>query len=319
MRIDFLGLHAFLAIAQRGSFQQAAAQLNLSQTALSHRIRKLEEDLGVRLLSRTTRAVSLTPAGLDLLPKVRDMVDGLEGSLQELRQAGRVKQRRVDIGCLPTIAAGQLPLALRALRDAHPEVHVRVYDNSAHEIADLLNAGRIEFGLTLVNAHRWDFDVELLAREPFVLVCREDHPLAARQSASWAALQDAPLVRISPHTGNRMMIDDALGGRREALNWAYEAQHVATAVAMVRAGVAMTVVPQFAMDSIGLRGLRALALKNPGVVRQIGIVTKRSAPLSPLGEELRRFVIRAFARSVDVARVKIPQTEIAEPDASIAI
>ena len=57
-------LHAFVAIAERGSFQHAAAHLNLSQTALSHRIRKLEEDLGVKLLSRTTREVSLTQAGL---------------------------------------------------------------------------------------------------------------------------------------------------------------------------------------------------------------------------------------------------------------
>src|SRR5215217_7605187 len=72
MRIDFLGLHAFVAIAERGSFQHAAAHLNLSQTALSHRVRKLEEDLGVKLLSRTTREVSLTRAGLNLLPKVKD-------------------------------------------------------------------------------------------------------------------------------------------------------------------------------------------------------------------------------------------------------
>src|SRR3712207_1387637 len=99
MRIDFLGLHAFVAIAERGSFQGAAAHLNLSQTALSHRIRKLEDDLGVRLLSRTTREVSLTPAGVELLPKVKSMIDDLSGSLQELRQHGRMRQESLAIGC----------------------------------------------------------------------------------------------------------------------------------------------------------------------------------------------------------------------------
>src|SRR5215813_609530 len=88
MRIDFLGLQAFLSIAQRGSFQRAAAHLNLSQAALSHRMRKFETDLGVRLLTRTTRQVTLSPAGLELLPKARRMLEEMEESLEALRQDG---------------------------------------------------------------------------------------------------------------------------------------------------------------------------------------------------------------------------------------
>src|SRR5215210_7838365 len=173
MRIDFLGLHAFLAIAERGSFQLAAAHLNLSQTALSHRMRKLEYDLGVRLLSRTTREVSLTPAGLELLPKVRSTIESLSNSLDVLRHHGRVRQEKLSIGCLPTIAAGHLPAALQRLRSEHPNVVLRIHDNSATEIAELVDAGTIEFGVTLVASHRWDFNIETLMKEPFVLVCRE--------------------------------------------------------------------------------------------------------------------------------------------------
>ncbi|MHB2169841.1 LysR family transcriptional regulator [Alsobacter sp. R-9] len=296
MRIDFLGLHAFVAIAERGSFQQAAAHLNLSQTALSHRMRKLEEDLGVRLLSRTTREVSLTPAGLDLLPKVKAMIEDLTVSLQELRQQGRVRQERLAIGCLPTIAAGRLPAALVRLRAAHPTVEIRVFDNSATEIAEAVASGTAEFGITLVASLRWDFETELLAREPFVLVCQSSHPLAGASGASWSDLEDIPLIRISPHTGNRMLIDDALGRRRESVSWRYEVQHVATAVAMVRAGLGMTVVPRLALETNTMEGLAVLPLRNPSITRQIGIVSRRSAPLSPLGEELRRYVIEEFSR-----------------------
>jgi DNA-binding transcriptional LysR family regulator len=295
MRIDFLGLHAFVAIAERGSFQLAAAHLNLSQTALSHRMRKLEDDLGVRLLSRTTREVSLTPAGLELLPKVKTMIEGLSTSLDELRQHGRVRQERLAIGCLPTIAAGHLPAALRRFRNTHPDVVVRVHDNSANEIAELVHAGTIEFGITLVAAHRWDFDIETLFRESFVLVCRDDHPLAGSPAANWSDLQGVPLIRISPHTGNRMIIDDALGSRREALNWRYEVQHVNTAVALVKAGLGMTVVPRLAMGLVATEGLHVMQLRNPGVSRQIGIVSKRSAPLSLLADELRKLIVQEFA------------------------
>jgi DNA-binding transcriptional LysR family regulator len=303
MRIDFLGLHAFVAIAERGSFQLAAAHLNLSQTALSHRMRKLEDDLGVRLLSRTTREVSLTPAGLELLPKVKGMIEDLSSSLADLRQHGRVRQERLAIGCLPTIAAGHLPAILKSFRHAHPDVVLRVYDNSATEIADLVQAGTVEFGITLVASHRWDFTIETLAREPFVLVCREDHALARAQAASWSDLHGVPLIRISPYTGNRMLIDDALGSRREALTWRYEVQHVNTALALVKAGLGMTVVPRLGMDSADTEGLRTMPLRNPGVSRQLGIVSKRSAPLSPLADELRRLVLHEFAarKAVDEA------------------
>jgi DNA-binding transcriptional LysR family regulator len=80
MRIDFLGLQAFLSIAQRGNFQRAAAHLNLSQTAISHRMRKLEEDLGIKLFARTTREVTLTRAGIEFLPKAQKAIEELEQS-----------------------------------------------------------------------------------------------------------------------------------------------------------------------------------------------------------------------------------------------
>jgi DNA-binding transcriptional LysR family regulator len=294
MRIDFLGLHAFVAIAERGSFQNAAAHLNLSQTALSHRIRKLEEDLGVKLLSRTTREVSLTQAGLNLLPKVKETIESLALSLDQLRHEGRSRQETLSIGCLPTIASGRLPRALQRFQERHPNVAVRIYDNSASEISDLVQSGTVEFGITLVASHRWDFEIEMLIKDPFTLVCSEEHPLASQPSVSWSDLSGEPLIRVSQQTGNRMIIDDALGSRREALNWRFEVQHLQTAIALAAAGVALTVVPRMALDVVGKRGLKLVPLRNPSIARQIGIVSRRGAPLSPMADELRRIILQTF-------------------------
>ena len=301
MRIDFLGLHAFVAIAERGSFQHAAAHLNLSQTALSHRIRKLEEDLGVKLLSRTTREVSLTQAGLDLLPRVKSTIENLASSLDELRREGRSRQETLSIGCLPTVASGRLPMALSRFREQHPDVVVRIYDNSATEISELVHAGTIEFGITLVAAHRWDFDIDPLIKDPFTLVCPEGHPLCSQPVVSWADLAGEPLIRVSAQTGNRIILDDALGSRRETLSWRFEVQHVQTAVALARAGVALTVIPRLALDSVDERGLKLVPLRNPSITRQLGIVSKRGVPLSPLADELRRLVVKTFAPPASVS------------------
>jgi DNA-binding transcriptional LysR family regulator len=198
MRIDFLGVEAFLSIAERGGFQRASAHLNLSQTALSHRIRKLEADLGVKLFTRTTRQVSLTPAGVELLPKARAMLENLTESYEALRAQGRERQERLSIGCLPTIATYYLPSLLKEFSRRLPDINVRVHDNSANEIAALVEKGEAEFGITVLSASRWDLEMRPLIKERYVLLCPADHPLAAHASVSWSDFEGAPLVRISP-------------------------------------------------------------------------------------------------------------------------
>jgi DNA-binding transcriptional LysR family regulator len=295
MRVDFLGIQAFLSIAERGNFQRAAAHLNLSQTALSHRIRKLEDDLGLKLLSRTTRPVTLTRAGLALLPKAQATIEELSATMEELRGQGRSGQKRLSIGCLPTIAERHLPRILRRFGERYRDVAVRVYDNSASEIVSLVQAGTAEFGLTIVTANSADLATNVLLKEAFVLVCATDHPLARERSVNWGALASYPLIRVSPQTGNRLLLDDALGSRREKLQWLYEVQHTSTAVKLVAAGVGLTILPRLAVNVTDAK-IAVVPLNNPKVTRVLGIISKAGAPLSPLAEELCGMIVRELRK-----------------------
>lgn len=294
MRIDFLGLEAFLSIAERGSFHRAAANLNLSQTALSHRMRKLEDDLGVKLLVRTTRHVALTPAGLDLLPKARRILDEAVRSFEDLRRQGRAQQERLAIGCLPTISIRYIPRVLSEFTKMYPSLDVQVFDNSAGEIADHVQSGRAEFGITIVSVNRWDLEVTELLKEPFVLVCPAEHRFAAEKAITWADLEGQPLVRVSPQTGNRVLIDDALGPRRETLAWRFEVQHLSTAVSLVASGIGLAVVPRLAVEASGRTGIATVPLRNPSVTRSLGVVVKRGLPLSPAAEDLLKLISRTL-------------------------
>jgi len=286
MRIDFLGLEAFLSIADHGSFHRAAANLNLSQTALSHRMKKLEDDLGIKLLTRTTRHVALTPAGVELLPKARRLMADISSSFDELRLQGKARQERLTIGCLPTIAVHYLPPLLARLRKSFPDLNIRVLDNSKLEIAEKVHSGEAEFGITIVAADRWDLEITPLMKEPFVLVCPKGHPLATQKAVSWSSLKGEPLVRVSTQTGNRQLIDDALGPRREDMSWRYEVQHIVSALGLVRAGLGLTVVPQLAVNVAESPGLVAVPLRNPGISRTLGVVARRGVPLSPAADAL---------------------------------
>lgn len=290
MRIDFLGLEAFLGIATHGSFNAAAAHLNLSQTALSHRLKKLEDDLGVTLLARSTRKVTLTAAGAELLPTAQRLVEEMTRSLDGLRTAARGRPEQIAIGCLPTIAKHCLPRVLREFERLQPGVGVRIFDNSASEIVERVRSGEAEFGVTIASTGRWDLDVTPLVKEAFVLVCPSAHPLAARPGVAWSELEGVPLIRISAQTGNRVLIDDALGGRRERMTWTYEVQHVGTAIGMVQAGVGLTVVPRLGVDLADDPGIAAVPLKNPSVVRAIGLLARRDRPLTPAAGTLARLL-----------------------------
>ena len=295
MRIDFPGLQAFLAIAERGSFSRAAAHLNLSQTALSHRIKKLEEDLGLRLLARTTRQVALTPAGLELLPTARRMIGELSDTIDLLRARGRQRQAHIALGCLPTIAAYHLPRVLKEFNAAHPGISIKIHDNSAGEIATLVQSGQAEFGVTIIAMNIWDLEATPLIKERFVLLCPKDHEFAQRRFLNWAHLADTPLIRISPQAGNRALIDDALGDRRDALNWRYEVQHLQTAVGMVFERLGVAVVPNIAVATQGTAGLVAVPLRHPGVSRTVGIVVKRGLPPSKPAQALIELIKAYFA------------------------
>lgn len=291
MRIDFLGLEAFLSIAERGSFQRAAAHLNLSQTAISHRMRKLEEDLGLKLFARTTRELTLTRAGIDFLPKAQNAIAELEQSFDDLKQQGAKRRERLDIACLPVFAVSYLPPILRKFHEMNPRVQIRIFETPSAAIAELVQSGEVEFGLSGLQTNRWDLDIETISSSPMALACPSKHALAKKKSLGWTELRGLPLIRVSAKTAIRPMIDDTLSAARVALNWQYEVQHVETAVNLVEVGLGFAVVPAIDVVLHSGRGVVAVPLRGPKLSCTYGLVTRRGIPLSPPAAKLRSFLV----------------------------
>ena len=291
MRIDFLGLEAFVSIAERGSFQRAAAHLNLSQTAVSHRMRKLEEELGLKLFARTTPEVTLTRAGIDFLPRAQKAIAELEQSFDDLKQRGAKRRERLDIACLPAFAVNYLPPILGRFHKAQPGVQVRIFETPSAAVAELVQSGEVEFGLSVIQTNRWDLDVETLTASPLALTCPARNALAKKRSVGWGELRNLPLIRVGAKTAIRPMIDDALGAARLTLNWQYEVQHVETAVNLVEAGLGYAIVPSVDVVLHRGRGLAAVPLRAPRLSCTYGLVTRRGMPLSPPAASLRGFLI----------------------------
>ena len=298
MKIDLPGLEAFVTVAQFGNFTRAGQHLNVSQTAITHRITKLKRNLGVKLLHRSTRDVMLTRAGSGLLPRLKTILGDLSGELLRVRvEAARTDVPQLTIACLPTIAMDVLPSALAVFQQQHPTARVRTFDTSAAEIPPLITQGSAEIGLTIMAAGNEDLITEPLFTEDYLLVCPVGHRLGKRKEADWSDLSHEKLIRVSPHTANRYIVDQALGEKSEHMNWVHEVQHTLTAVRMVQAGLGLTVIPRSAVEGLRAEGISFTPLVGPKVTRTICILSRRGAVFSVLAQGFRAAMVGNSGRN----------------------
>lgn len=289
MRTDYLGFEAFVAIADLGSFKRAAVYLNLSQTALSHRIRKLESEVGVRLLVRTTRDIELTREAQMLLPQVRRDLQQLAEAYDGLRSRGRQTPDRLAFACLPTVAYNYLPSIMREFSLEYPALTVQLRDQPVARIYELVQEGEVEFGISVIGARQWDLDIREIYREPYVLLAHSNHPLARGTSVTLDDLRDEPMVRIRSQSINRQLVDDALGDYRDALVWRYEVQNPAMAMSLVAEGAALTVLPEL-IAGLAWQDLVVLRFSDVRLSRSLGAVTRRSMPISPPAKRMLEMI-----------------------------
>jgi len=149
IHFDLNDLVAFRALADLGSFRKAADAVHLSQPAYSRRIDKLERALGVRLIERTTRRVTLTAAGREFERKVRVLLDDLDNALLGIRGDPGTRGDRVTLACVPSSVHHFVSKVLRRYGETHPRVQVIVLDAKANEVRERLEAGKVRYRAVL--------------------------------------------------------------------------------------------------------------------------------------------------------------------------
>ncbi|MGH8201487.1 MAG: LysR substrate-binding domain-containing protein [Steroidobacteraceae bacterium] len=292
MKIDTLGVQAFIAIATRRNFHRAAGDLNITQTALSRRLQTLEAYLGVKLIERTTRSVELTLTGSDFLPRAQRLLTELETSLTDIRETGKASRGSVTIACVPSIGARYLPRVIQQYSAAYPENRITIHDHSSFGVAEAVLRREAEFGINVTGSHDAGLASVPLARDRFVLICRDDHPLAARKKVSWVQLQPHLLIFPGSLSANKPVLDLALTAERLRLRTHYEVQHSSTALGLVAEGVGAAVVPGLAVQKDAYPKIRVIPLVDPAVARSIVLILPRSAHLSPAAQALYDMLMR---------------------------
>jgi len=286
MAIALDQLRTFVAVAEAGGLTAAAEALHLSLPAISRRLTALERELGVALLLRSTRKVTLTQTGREFLPRARRLLDELEESLLGIRETAAQRRGLVTLACIPTAAYYFLPATLAAFARRFPAVRVRAMDLSAEGVIEAVAAGAAEFGIGMEGAVHPEVTFRALRRDPFVLACRHDHPLARKRQVRWAELEKERLVGVSRRSGNRLILDRALLPHGIAPAWHYEAEHLSTSLGLVEAGLGVAVVPRLALPREVHPVLVARPLHDPRVDRATGLLLRRGSAPGPAARAL---------------------------------
>ncbi|MGV6875208.1 LysR family transcriptional regulator [Pseudochelatococcus sp. B33] len=277
--MDRRNLECFIALADEAHFHRAAERCNISQPGISQQLRKLEEHLGVVLLNRSSRQVSLTPAGAAFLVEARRI-------LQDIDNATRIA-RCVDQGLQGTLVVGStasglfilLPEIIERFTTVHSEIRVEVRHMTTHEQEIALERSEIQAGICHPPISNRKLVAEMLVTLPFSVVMPVNHPLAAQPGVQLRDLRDETAI-LFPRQVGPLLYDSMISlFRQEGFlpQRIIEASPVQSIIAMAACGAGVGFVAS-RVQQLQRRGVVYRDISGPRPHITLGIAFPESGP-----------------------------------------
>ena len=287
-------LEYLVALAEHKHFRRAADACHVSQPTLSGQIRKLEDELGIILLERTSRKVLFTQSGLLLVDQAKTVLREVKLLKEMASNQGKEMTGPLHVGVIPTIGPYLMPHIVPALQNAFPDLELFLYEAQTHQLLEQLETGRLDCAIVASVRETEPFIEVSLFKERMLLAVAENHP--------WAKEQTIPMSMLKDH--EMLMLDDGHCLRNQALGYCFtagakenshfQATSLETLRNMVAANAGMTLMPELAVLSEGEReGVKYLPCQ-PEPSRDVILVYR---PGSPLRARYER-IAEAIANSV---------------------
>jgi DNA-binding transcriptional LysR family regulator len=260
--MDLHQLRCFVAAAEELHFGRAAQRLDMLPSALGRFIRLLEEDLGTRLMTRTTRSVTLTDDGAILLKQARALLAQADALAATFRTHGRKQASTVRVGAIDSAAAGLLPMLLHDFRARRPDVTVQLVEDKTLRLVPQLLSGRLDLAFVRPpESTNKRLEFLFLFHETAVVAVSDRHPFASKKRLTIADLGDQPLIvperRSRPHSHDlTMKLFAEAGLEARIVQIANEKQ---TIVNLVSAELGVAIVPKWT-SRMAARGVRYVRL-----------------------------------------------------------
>jgi DNA-binding transcriptional LysR family regulator len=242
-------LRIFIAVAERGNFSEAALDLEISQSAVSHAIANLEEQLGVVLLVRGRHGATLNPVGDRIVTHARSMMNlleiiGKEANLEKGLQGGQVR-----LASFRSVATHVLPSVIAEFQRRYPNISITITElPGCISVEQMLREGRADVGITLLPSTE-EFEVWELLRDEYLVLVPENYAMPTDQM-TWADLSKYPLILPAEGDECRRLILEHCARCGHRLNPTYEVREDSTVVGMVKQGLGVAIIAQLAAEPL---------------------------------------------------------------------
>ena len=271
MSISYRNMQAFLCVAESATFAEAAEKLFVTQPALSSSIKKMEEQLGGQLFSRTTRRVQLTPEGETFLPHARRLLHDWDDAVEGVQNLFAMAQGRLAVAAMPSFAESKLPGILVRFHQQFSNIRVRVLDVIMEETLQAVLSGRVDIGFCFEPESKDNLEFFPLFTDRFVAVMPADHPLGASRTITLEDIVSQPF--ISPNRGSSVrQWTEVMTAEYGQLNIVAETGQYGTIGQLIAHGMGISVVPSLCLEQMLRKGLICRDIEGSPLVKRVGMV-----------------------------------------------
>jgi LysR family hydrogen peroxide-inducible transcriptional activator len=286
-------LRYLVAVADTRHFGRAAERSFVSQPTLSAQLKKLEEYLGVQLIERAPKRVSLTAAGEEIVERARRILEAGDEIVEIAKGHRDPLAGRLKLALLPTIGPYLLPNVAAKLRKGLPRLELMLYEYQTDPMLEKLHSGEIDVGILALPAQMDGLDTYELYKEPFMVAMPADHRLASRATIRAEDLHHETLLLLEDGHCLRDQALDICSSIDLHEKQDFRATSLETLRQMVAAGVGITLLPELAGRGAygNARGVAIKPFARPVPTRTIGAVWRKSSA--------RRESILALAKLIE--------------------
>ncbi len=289
-------LKAFLAIAETKTFTAGARRVNVTQAAISMQIRQLEDELGLRLFTRTPRRVILTEAGEHLLERARKILREHDAAVAEIAELAGAEHGRLRIGSASAMfATHQLPSILQNLRETYPNAEITVSSGTSQALVDKILHGDVDIAFVSLPVENLHVTTDLLFSDEIVAITHPAHSLADKRSISAAGLAVEPLILGEKGGNTRRLIDDFFDAANVHPNVVMELSRQEAINQMVENNMGVGIAgAKTVAKEIKEGRLASWLIEGAEIKWDLGLARLKGGYFSPIAKEFIRFCNESF-------------------------
>lgn len=286
--MELRDLRNFIAVVQSSSYTKAAHQSFVSQPSLSKSIKKLEEELNVKLLERSTRFVRLTDAGRIVFDQAKKAVLALDEMPVLLNDLKQMHTGSISIGIPPLVSLLFFPAIARKFHEKYPKVKLDLTERGAKLIWELVDNGDVNIGFIVLPTNESLFDIQPFIEDEFVLFVHKEHPLASCDVVSLEQLKEEHFIVFSDEYSLHDVVIQACTKAGFIPTIAYKSSQGDLIVELVASRLGITLLPRSIYEKQKHEDIRIIELQEQ-LLWRLGIITKKGAYLSVAAKEFLSF------------------------------